>query len=80
MKKVLIIVGVAVSLLAFSCAKEKSCRCAVIGKQQVRIVNIKHGTCESLTKAGYFDALDTLHTDSILCTDFAFKADSLIVE
>lgn len=80
MKKLLLIVGVAVAVLAVACNKEKSCRCSVIGKQQVRVINIKHGSCEKLHTAGYFDALDTLHTDSILCTDFPFDADSMIVE
>lgn len=80
MKKVLIIVGVAVAVLAVACNKEKSCRCSVLGQQQVRIINITTGSCEKLNGAGNYDALDTLHRDEILCTDFAFDADSLIVE
>ena len=80
MKKVLIAVGVLVAVTAVACNKEKSCRCSVVGKQQVRIINIKHGSCEKLNTAGNFDGLDTLHVDAILCTDHVFDADSLIVE
>ena len=80
MKKVLIVVGVAVAVLAVACNKEKSCRCSVVGKQVVRVVNIKSGDCRDLNTASYYDQLDTLHVDSILCTDYPFGADSLIVE
>ena len=80
MKKVLILAGVAVALQAVACNKEKSCRCSVLGQQSVRIITIKSGSCEKLNAAGYFDALDTLHREDILCTDYAFQADSLIVE
>ena len=83
MKKLLLIVAVVVAVLSAACVKEKSCRCAVTSEgrsQLVRIINIKHGNCEKLNYAGYYDGLDTLHIDSMLCTDFAFKADSLIVE
>jgi len=80
MKKLLLIVALAVAVLAVACNKEKSCRCSVLGQQSVRIINIKSGSCESLSGAGNYDALDTLHRDDILCTDFAFNADSLIVE
>ena len=75
---VISLVGVAV--LAVACNKEKSCRCSVLGQQSVRIITIKSGSCDKLNAAGNFDALDTLHRDEILCTDYPFDADSLIVE
>ena len=71
-----------VALVSASCNKEKSCRCAVTtdGRSQlVRVVNIKHGSCEKLNYAGFYDGLDTLHIDSMLCTDYHFNADTLIV-
>ena len=80
MKKLLLVVAVALAVLAVACSKEKSCRCSVVGKQSVRIVNIKSGDCSSLNTASYYDRLDTVHVDSILCTDYPFGADSLIVE
>lgn len=67
-------------MLCASCVKEKSCRCAVLGRQDVRIVTIKRGDCSKLNFASYKDDLDTVHVDSILCTDYPFAADSLIVE
>jgi len=80
MKKLLLIVAVAVAVLAVACNKEKNCRCSVLEQQTVRIITIKSGSCEKLNAAGYFDALDTLHKDNILCTDYPFGADSLIIE
>ncbi len=83
MKKVLILSVLLVAVAATACVKEKSCRCAVTteGRSQlVRIINIKHGSCEKLNYAGFYDGLDTLHIDNMLCTDFKFDADTLIVE
>lgn len=80
MKKVLFLTGVAALLLCSACTKEKNCRCSVLGRQTVRIITIKGGKCSQLNYASYRDDLDTLHVDSILCTDYPFGADSLIVE
>jgi len=79
MKKFLILMGVSVLMLCASCKKEKSCRCTVVGTQRVRIVNITSGTCSQIGHASYADDLDTIHTDYLLCTDYPFGADSLIV-
>ena len=79
MKKFLPLLGAALLLLCISCNKEKNCRCTVVGSQIVRIVTITSGSCSQLNYASYHDALDTLHTDYILCTDYPFEADSLIV-
>lgn len=79
MKKILFLMGAAALLLCVSCGKEKNCRCAVVGSQIVRIVTITSGQCEQIHHASYHDALDTLHTDYVLCTDYPFEADTLIV-
>ena len=79
MKKILFLLGAATLVLCASCTKEKSCRCSVVGSQIVRIITIDKGSCEKLNHASYHDDLDTLHTDYILCTDYPFEADSLIV-
>lgn len=80
MKKVLILAGIVLALTVVACNKEKSCRCSVIDQQTVRIINITSGSCDKLSGAGNYDALDTLHRDEIICTDFAFDADTTIVE
>lgn len=79
MKKVLFLTAAAL-LLCSACTKEKNCRCSVLGRQDVRIITIKGGKCSQLNYASFHDELDTLHVDSILCTDYPFDADSLIVE
>ena len=79
MKKILIPFAAAALLLCVSCNKEKNCRCAVVGSQTVRIITITSGKCSQLNHASYHDALDTVHTEFILCTDYPFEADSLIV-
>lgn len=78
MKKYLFLIGAALLVLCTSCAKEKNCRCSVIHKNTVRIITIKKGNCKDLNYASYHDALDTLHVDSILCTDYPFDLDSLL--
>lgn len=78
MKKVLFLMA-AVALLCVSCVKEKNCRCSILGHQEVRIVTIKSGDCAKINSVGYFDPLDTLHTEFVVCTDFPFSGDSIIV-
>jgi hypothetical protein len=39
---------------------------------------LKSGSCNSLNHVSYRDELDTLFTDTIVCTDYPFEADSLI--
>ena len=78
MKKKLLLLAVATMLLAVSCVKEKNCRCAVLKRQTVRIITLKSGSCNSLNHVSYRDELDTLFTDTIVCTDYPFEADSLI--
>lgn len=79
MKKVLFLVGIAALALCTSCAKEKSCRCSVIGTQSTRIITIKKGDCSKLNRFTHYDALDTAHVETIVCTDYPFLADSSIV-
>jgi hypothetical protein len=79
MKKILFLIGAAALVLCVSCNKEKQCRCAVVGTQTVRIITITSGRCDQIHHASQHDALDTLHTDYLLCTDYPFAGDSLIV-
>lgn len=79
MKKTILLLATAMLLLTASCAKEKHCRCAVLGSQAVRIITIKSANCHDINYVSYFDELDTLHVDSLVCTDYPFEADSLIV-
>ncbi len=79
MKKVLSLIGVAALVLCTSCVKEKNCRCSVLGTQSTRIITISKGDCSQLNYVTYYDALDTAHVDSIVCTDYPFEADSTIV-
>lgn len=78
MKKKLLFIAVATLLFAVSCTKEKHCRCGVLRSQTVRIVTISSGSCKSLNQVKYRDDLDTLFTDTVVCTDYPFEADSLI--
>lgn len=80
MKKILMIAGATLVVICASCTKEKNCRCSVLGNQAVRIITISRGDCSKLNYASYKDELDTVHVDSILCTDYPFSADSLVVE
>lgn len=79
MKKHLIIIAAALALLCSSCVKEKNCRCTVQNSQNVRIITIKKGNCAKINTYSYFDALDTMHTDVVFCTDYPFEADTAIV-
>lgn len=78
MKKSILLPAAAILLLAASCAKEKHCRCAVLGSQAVRIITIKSANCHDINYVSYYDELDTLHVDSLVCTDYPFEADSLV--
>lgn len=79
MKKYLFLIGAALLVLCASCVKEKNCRCSILKSNDVRIITLKSGNCNKINYASYYDALDTLHVDSVLCTDFPFEADSLII-
>jgi len=79
MKKILFLVAAATLLLTAACSKEKNCRCAVLGTQTVRIITISSGDCRKITYARYHDVLDTLHVDTLVCTDYPFEADSIVV-
>ena len=78
MKKRLLFLAVATLLLFASCVKEKHCRCAVLKSQTVRIITLKSGSCNSINLIKYRDDLDSLFTDTVVCTDYPFEADSLI--
>ncbi len=79
MKKVLFLIAAALMVLCVSCVKEKNCRCAVMGKQTVRIVTIKRGDCKKINYITWFDELDSTFVDHVVCTDFPFDADTAIV-
>ena len=64
-------------LTAASCSKEKACRCAVLHSSQVRIIKIQKGNCEDIKLYRYHTPLDSLMTDSLICTDYEFRIDSI---
>lgn len=79
MKKLMLLVAAALLVLCASCVKEKNCRCAVMGKQNVRIITIKRGDCRKINHVTYFDDLDSSFVDNVVCTDYPFDADTAIV-
>lgn len=78
MKKKIAILAVAVLALAFAaCNKQKTCRCSVLGTQNVRIIKIDRGECEQLHTFTYHNVMDSIRLDSLLCTDYEFLIDSI---
>jgi hypothetical protein len=64
-------------LLTVSCGKEQTCRCSVLGTQNVRIVKIDKGTCDQIKTFTYHNAMDSVRVDSLLCTGYEFRVDSI---
>ena len=78
MKRRLLLSGAMLLLLtAVGCSKAKTCRCSVLGTSHVRIVKIDKGECTSLKYFEGHDALDSVWTDRLLCTDYEFRIDSI---
>lgn len=71
------IMGAVLALLAAGCSKQKTCRCSVLSTAEVRVITIDKGECSQLATYQYHDALDSLKLDSLLCTDYEFRIDSL---
>lgn len=78
MKRILPLLACAALLLTVtSCNKEKTCRCAVRGTSTVRIIKLTKGECSQLTHLDYHNSLDYQLTDSLTCTDYEFRIDSI---
>lgn len=77
---VVLLATLTVALAATGCSKQKTCRCSVMGRMEVRIVKIDKGSCEAIKTYHYHDALDSLKMDSLLCTDYEFMIDSIYRE
>lgn len=79
MKRKLFFVAIAVLglLTVASCSKEKTCRCSVLHSSQVHIIKIQKGNCEEIKLFRYHTPLDSLMTDSLICTDYEFRIDSI---
>lgn len=74
MKKTLLFFALAALLTLAGCSKQKTCRCAVLHEQTVRVVELDKGDCRDI-RFVYYDE-DELHvnvTDSVLCTDYDFS-------
>lgn len=59
------------------CSKQKTCRCSVRGTSTVRIIKIDKGECTQLSHLEYHSALDDQLVDSLICTDYEFRIDSI---
>lgn len=80
MKKKLLFVGLlsVMGLLSMvGCSKEKTCRCAVLQSEKVRVIKISSGTCEDIRTFTYHDEHDNLKVEKLLCTDYEFTIDSI---
>lgn len=78
MKKIFLLAGALALLSLVSCSKEKTCRCAVLNSQEIRMIQIDKGDCRDV-RFVFYDR-DILHpdlVDSVLCTDFHFASDTL---
>ena len=76
--KILILAGAALLLAAAAgCSKQKTCRCSVKNTSRVRIVKIEKGECDQLHWFQGHDEVDSLWADSLLCTDYDFRIDSI---
>ncbi len=73
----IILAGAALLFAATGCSKEKTCRCAVRGTSKVRIIKIQRGECSQLSHIYYHDELQNQLIDSLVCTDYEFKIDSI---
>ena len=73
------IVAAAVVLLVavVGCSKQKTCRCSVMGTERVRIIKIDNGECTQLHVFQGHDEVDSVWVDSLLCTDYEFRIDSI---
>ena len=76
-RKLLVLAGAALLLTAAACSKEKTCRCSVRGTSDVRIIKIANGECTQLKHLDYHSPLDVQLTDSLICTDYEFRIDSI---
>ena len=79
MKKKFLLLGMfaAAMLLTVACSKEKTCRCSVMGTERVRIIKIDKGECTQLHVFQGHDEVDSVWVDSLLCTDYEFRIDSI---
>ena len=79
-KKIEILALAALALTVVACNKEQTCRCSVLGTQGVRIIKIDKGNCEQLHTYTYHNVMDSLNVDSLLCTGYEFRIDSIYEE
>lgn len=77
MKAKTLILPAALLLLATGCDKSKTCRCSVLDSNDVRIIKIEKGECTDLKVYHHHTDVDTLVVDSLLCTDYEFRIDSI---
>lgn len=76
--KIIAITAAAVLLATLAgCSKQKTCRCSVRGTSTVRIIKIDKGECTQLSHLEYHSPLDEQLVDSLICTDYEFRIDSI---
>ena len=64
-------------MMATGCSKEKTCRCSVRGTSKVRIIKIERGECSQLSHIYYHSEMHDQLIDSLVCTDYEFKIDTI---
>ena len=80
-RKILLAAGLALLVFAATgCSKEKTCRCSVRGTSTVRIIKISKGECSQLSHINYHSPLQDQLVDSLVCTDYEFRIDSIYNE
>ena len=79
MKHKIIAITAAVALIVTlaGCSKQKTCRCSVRGTSTVRIIKIDKGECTQLSHLEYHSPLDEQLVDSLICTDYEFRIDTI---
>ena len=76
-KKFVTLLAVAAILTLAACTKEQTCRCSVLGTQNVRIIKINKGECDQIKTYTYHNAMDSIKVDSLLCTSYQFRVDTI---
>lgn len=76
-KKAILLAMASLALMTVGCSKQKTCRCSVIGRSTVRIINVDGGDCSDITKYTYHNEYEQTIEEDLVCTDYEFAIDSI---